>query len=600
MTDATLTLGSLRERYAAGVSPVEVVDEVYARIAARGDDHVWITLLPQETLRAAAAALDPADRDRLPLWGVPYALKDNLDVAGLPTTAACPAFAYEPEASAEVVERLAAAGALLVGKTNLDQFATGLNGTRSPYGVPVSVGDPELISGGSSSGSAVAVAAGLVPFSIGTDTAGSGRVPAALNGIVGLKPSVGLVSGRGMLPACRSLDCASVFAHDVADAAAVLAVIAGPDPDDAWSRTLPVPDAVPTPAPPAGLRLAVPARIDRWGSRGEQAAWEQTLGRIAAAGVDLVPVPMEAFFEAGDQLYSGAWLAERLDGLEDFVATSGDAVWPAVRDVLAGAAAVRGVDTFAALDRMQELRRRTHRLLDGVDALLAPTVTETFTVAEMQADPVALNSRLGRFTTFTNLLDLCALALPGLPARVPFGVTVQAPAGRDAELAGIAATLEAILAGREVAAAPADPLPGDLPGEGFDLAVVGAHLEGMPLHGDLLSRGARLVARTTTAPSYRFYALRGTTPPKPGLRRVGEGGAAIEVEVYRLPIAEVGGFLATVVAPLGIGQVTLADGGVVHGFICEPWALEDAEDITETRGWRPYLARIAAPGARPS
>lgn len=593
MTVAPLTLGSLRERYAAGASPVEIVEEVLARIAARGDDHVWITLLPPEALRAAAAALDPADRDRLPLWGVPYALKDNLDVRGLPTTAACPAFAYEPAESAEVVRRLEAAGALLIGKTNLDQFATGLNGTRSPYGVPVSVGDPALISGGSSSGSAVAVAAGIVPFSIGTDTAGSGRVPAALNGIVGLKPSVGLVSGRGMLPACRSLDCASVFAHDVADAAAVLAVIAGPDPDDAWSRSLPAPPAVPTPAPPSGLRLAVPARIERWGGRGEQAAWEQTLGRLAAAGVDLVPVGLEPFFEAGDQLYSGAWLAERLDGLEAFVEDFGHEVWPPVRAILAGAAAVRGVDTFAALDRMQEFRRRTHRLLDGVDALLTPTVTETFTVAEMQADPVVLNSRLGRFTTFTNLLDLCAIALPGVPARVPFGVTVQVVAGRDAEVAAIAATIEAVLAGRDVAAST-----GELTAQTSDsleIAVVGAHLEGMPLHGDLIARGAVLVERTTTAPTYRFFALRGTTPPKPGLRRVRDGGAAIEVEVYRMPLAEVGGFMATVVAPLGIGQVLLADGRSVHGFICEPWALEEADDITATRGWRPYLAGIVAP-----
>lgn len=575
MIPATLSVGSLREAYGAGLSPVDVVTEVHARIAARGDDHVWISVLPTETTLAAAAALDPADRDRLSLWGVPYALKDNIDLAGAVTTAACPDFAYLADADAALVARLTAAGAICVGKTNLDQFATGLNGTRSPYGAPASVADPTLVSGGSSSGSGVAVAAGLVAFAIGTDTAGSGRVPAALNGVVGLKPSIGLVSTRGCVPACRSLDCPSVFAHSVADAAAVLAAIAGFDADDPWSRPLPVPPATVRPASLAGARLAVPDDIGRWGERGEREAWEALLAGLVAAGAEIVPVDMTDLLSAGAQLYQGAWLAERLDGLEDLLAKQPDSVLPEIRAVLEGADAIRGVDTFAALSGMQALRRSTHALLGTVDALLTPTVTETFTIEQVRADPVALNSRLGTWTTFTNLLDLCAVAVPAGtgPAGHPFGVTLQVVAGRDAAVAALAAAVEAARTGV------------------LELAVVGAHLEGQPLHGDLVGRGAVLVERTETAASYKLFALRGTVPPKPGLRRVEEGGAAVEVEVYRLPTAAVGGFLATVAAPLAIGQVTLADGRQVHGFVCEPAGLAGAEDITRYGGWRAYLSR---------
>ena len=483
--------------------------------------------------------------------------------------------------------RLLEAGAILVGKTNLDQFATGLSGTRSPYGVPASVADPRLIAGGSSSGSAVAVAAGLVSFSIGTDTAGSGRVPAALNGVVGLKPSVGLVSGLGVVPACRSLDCVSVFAADVASAGLALSVVAGFDPDDAWSRTLPVPPSVPEPVALSGLRIAVPDESPEWGNRGERARWDSLLEALMGAGAELVPVTMAPFWEAGDQLYQGVWLAERLDGLEEFVRDHSDAVLPVIREVLAGGGGIRGVETFAGLSHMQELRQVVGRLLAGVDVLLTPTVSETYTIEEMLADPVALNTRLGRYTTFTNLLDLCAVAIPGSygPAGEPFGVTLQVPAGRDADVASYALAVEDLLAGRPFRPAVADSLP-----TGLELAVVGAHLEGMPLHGALLERGAVLVERTATEPAYRLFALDGTVPPKPGLCRVERGGAAIEVEVYRMPEAEVGAFLATVTAPLAIGQVVLADGRAVHGFVCEPAALQGARDITDYGGWRAYLA----------
>jgi len=593
MTSPSLDLGSLRDGYRSGAcTPGEVVESILTRIRQRGADGVWISLVDPADLRRSYRALDPADMDRLPLWGVPFAVKDNVDVAGLPTTAACPGFAYEPTQSAPLVDRLLAAGALLIGKSNLDQFATGLNGTRSPYGVPVSVADPELIAGGSSSGSAVAVAAGLVTFAIGTDTAGSGRVPAALNGVVGGKPSRGLVSIRGIVPACRSLDCPSVFATSVADVSTILATIAAYDDLDPFSRPLPLPPAAVVPVSLHGLRVGIPDRIESWGSRGEQECWDRLVELLAGAGAELVAVPMGPLFEAGDQLYGGAWLAERLSSIEWFLDEQPDQVLPVIREVLSRADDVSGVDTFAALDRIQELQRATSRLFAGIEVLVTPTVTETFSVAELLADPIELNTRLGRFTTFTNLLDLCALAVPagrGADGH-PFGVTVQAAAGADGTIVAVGAAIEGLVGGLPTpAAAEAGTRPATL-----DLAVVGAHLAGFPLHGQLLERGAQLVARTTTAPCYRLYRLPDATPPKPGIRRVGESGTGIAVEVYRLPLAQVGGFLAQVAAPLAIGQVELCDGSVVHGFVCEPWGLDGAEDISSYGGWAAYVATAAS------
>ena len=585
-----LGIASLRARYRAGsLTPGEVARTVVERIEKRGADGVWISRVDPDRLVAAADALDPASLEDRPLFGVPFAVKDNVDVVGLPTTAAYPGREAPASSSAPVVEALVRAGAILVGKTNLDQFATGLSGTRSPYGIPRSVHDHALISGGSSSGSGVAVGAGLVSFALGTDTAGSGRVPAALNGVVGVKPSIGLVSTRGVVPACRSLDCVTAFAADVADGAAVLAVIAGHDDADPWSRALPVPPATPSTVSAAGLRLAVPRSVERWGARGERAAWQRLLDRLSDAGVELVPVDLTPFLEAGRQLYDGAWIAERLDGLEELVVRHRESLHPVVREILARGLEVRGVDVFAAIDTMADLRREARRRIAHTDALLTPTVTETFTVEEMRRDPIALNARLGTYTTFSNLLDLCALALPaGGRADAPFGVTIHAPAGRDPLVAGIGATVEAVVRGAAVHPGPSEP-------EGLRLAVVGAHLRGMPLHDDLLARGAVLEARTTTAPAYRLFRLAHAEPAKPGLLRVGDrGGVPIEVEVYRLPLAEVGGLLRAVRAPLAIGQVTLADGAAVHGFVCEPEGLDGAEDITEFRGWRAFVESTAS------
>jgi len=586
-----LAPAELRATYTSGgLTPGEVIDEVYSRIAERGADATWISLVPQSVARARADSLNPAALADLPLFGIPFSVKDNIDVRDQETTAGCPAFAYPAEETARVVELLEQAGAILVGKTNLDQFATGLSGARSPYGTPTSVGDPTLISGGSSSGAAISVAANLVSFAIGTDTAGSGRVPAALNGIVGIKPSIGLVSTAGVLPACASLDCVSVFASTVADGALVLNAISGFDPHDPVSRPLARPPAQPGSTSPAGLRLGVPDGIDGWGARGEPEAWANLLELLTRSGVELVPFDPSPFLEAGQLLYDGPWVAERMSSVGDFVRSRPAAVHPVTREVLKAANGVTGEQAFRGAARLRELRRFAEQVLATVDALLTPTVTTTFSIAEMEESPIEHNASLGAWTTFTNLLDLAGVAVPAGGSEVPFGVTVQADRGRDTHVLSIASMIELLQSG-----AGAEP-PARADASSLSLAVVGAHLLGMPLHADLLACGAVLEARTRTAPTYRLHALAGGPPARPGLQRVPEGGASIEVEVYRVPRQHVGDFLSTIPAPLGIGRVALTDGSQVHGFICEPEGLVGARDITGFGGWREYLRRQSADG----
>ena len=425
--------------------PPAVVDAVLARLADRHGDAAWISTFTPAELHARADELASRGPDGLPLYGVPFAVKDNIDVAGLPTTAACPAFAHIPDRSAGAVERLLAAGAIAVGKTNMDQFATGLNGTRSPYGAPESVFGGDLIAGGSSSGSAVAVASGVVPFALGTDTAGSGRVPAAMNGIVGLKPTRGLVGTTGVLPACRSLDCVSVFAQDVPDAAAVLAVLAGPDPDDPWSRTAPL--AAPARTP----RLALADGLDFEGDTAMAAAFAAVADRAAARAADTVHVPMEPLVEAGDLLYTGPWVAERLAGLEAFLGAHSDSVLPVIRDVVRRGRDFTAVDAFRARHRLQELRAECNRAWLHADVLLMPTVPTTFTRAQLAAEPVARNLVLGRFTQFANLLDLAAVAVPAgtTPDGRPVGVTLLGPAFSEGRL--LSAATELIIPAEETA-----------------------------------------------------------------------------------------------------------------------------------------------------
>jgi allophanate hydrolase len=612
----SLQRASLHRGYGEGAfTPADVVAAVHDRIEARGQDNVWIHLVDRASAIAEAEDLARryAGRDLPPLFGLPFAVKDNVDVAGLPTTAACPDFAYVARESATVVERALAAGAICIGKTNLDQFATGLTGTRSPYGVVRNPFDPDVIAGGSSSGSAVSVAAGLATFAIGTDTAGSGRVPAGLTGTVGVKPTRGLVSTRGIVPACRSLDCPSVFALSVADGAAVLAVVAGQDASDPFSRDLPVPPPVPAPPDLNALRIGVPAHALGLDDDAA-AAFEAAVARLGRLGVRVVPVDLRPFMQVGDLLYGGPWVAERLADLEHFVSAHPDALHPVTRQILTGAIAVSGADAFRGMHALAQGRASTAAAWADADVILVPTAPEAPTVEESLADPFGPNARLGRFTNFVNLLDLAAIALPSsmTPAGVPVGVTFLGPAGSDGLLAGlgevwqraaglpVGATGFALEAAADPSAAlgtgaarevPADEAGADHADEVL-IAVVGAHLAGEPLNPVLFDLGARLHARTRTAQEYRLLALPGL-PARPGLVRVTEGGGAVDAEVYRMPAASVGPLLAGVPAPLGLGPVRLGDGSSVLGFLCESAGAQGAVDITWSGGWRAYRQSLS-------
>jgi allophanate hydrolase len=585
-----LDVTRLRSAYRSGrLTPVDVVEQVIARMADRGDDHVWISRVPVDQLRDAARS---ADLDA-PLGGIPFAVKDNIDVAGLPTTAGCPDFSYLPTTTAVAARRLLDAGALLVGKTNMDQFATGLSGTRSPYGACESVFGGDLISGGSSSGSAVAVAAGLVTFALGTDTAGSGRVPAALNGIVGVKPTRGLISTVGVVPACRSLDCVSVFAGSVADAALVAALAAGP-PVGAWDRG-PTPTAFADPLGETGaLRLGVPDKLDFAGDTAMRDAFATAVTRAEATGAKVVPVDLSPFLAAGDLLYQGSFVAERLADLATFFAEPGVSVLPVTRQVIEAGAGYDAASVYRDLHRLRELAAAAAGVFTTVDALLLPTVPTTFTIAQMRAEPIRHNLTLGRYTQFVNLLDLAAVALPaGLTADGrPAGVSVIGPAFTD----GLLAALASRLMSDRIPPSRAPVSCVDSGEETLVLAVVGKHLRGEAKHHELTERDARFVGTFRTAPTYRLYHL---SSGLPGLVQVTSGGQAIEVELWRLPLTALGGLLAQIPAPLAIGRVRLTDGTEHAGFLCEAYATASARDITQHGGWRAFQASEAA-RARPA
>jgi allophanate hydrolase len=591
----------VRAHRAKTMSPVETVERTFARIAAHGDPAIFISLRPQADVIAEARVLMAAGPAELPLYGVPVAVKDNIDVKGLPTTAACPAFAYQPVADATAVARLRRAGAIMIGKSNLDQFATGLVGVRSPYGIPRNLFDARLIPGGSSSGSAPAVAAGLVPLALGTDTAGSGRVPAALCNIVGLKPSLGLVSTAGLVPACRTLDCVSVFGLTTDDAFAALTVLAGPDAADPYSRPRPPGHLG---AMPSGIRLGVPSPGQRlfFGDRRSAAAYEAAMARFAGLGAAIVEIDMEPFYETARLLYAGPWVAERYITARALIASAPEAMHPITRDIILAGARPSAVEAFEAFYRLEGLRRMRDHVFTGIDALLLPTVPTVYTIEEVLADPIQLNSRLGTYTNFVNLLQLCGLAIPAAlhADGTPFGVTLLGSAGHDAMLASIGRVFHAAtalplgalgLAQPPLAGLSAAPAVGEIA-----IAVVGAHLGGMPLNGELKSLGARLLEATHTAADYRLYALKGTHPAKPGLLRVAHGaGHKIEIEIWAMPAAHFGGFVAAVPPPLSIGTIRLADGRSVQGFLVESEALAGARDISSFGGWRAFLAAQKVP-----
>ncbi|HVW22763.1 MAG TPA: allophanate hydrolase [Opitutaceae bacterium] len=598
MKGEPLDFASVRRRYAAGLRPAELMEEVWSRAEELADPAVWIRRAGRDELRAHAVRVEARGPAAQPLYGLPFAIKDNLDLAGVPTTAACPEFARVPDRSAAVVARLMEAGAIPVGKTNLDQFATGLVGTRSPYGVPRNPFHPDLIPGGSSSGSAVAVAAGLASFSLGSDTAGSGRVPAAFNNLVGLKPTRGRLSTRGLLPACRSLDCVSVFALTVADAQEAARAAGGFDPEDPYARREP---ASPPPAPAEGapFRFGVPAdsQLEWCGDRHSPRAFAAAAEKLEALGGARVEIDYAPFQAAARLLYEGPWVAERWAALREFVRGHPDAVHPVTRRILEPAAELNAADAFAAFHGLEALRRETEAAWARIDLLLLPTAPTIFTRAQVEADPLALNSRLGTYTNFANLLDLAALAVPAgfRGDGLPFGVTLFGPAWSDGWLARAGDRLHRALGstlgatGAPLSASPA--LPPEPAGGRILLAVVGAHLRGQPLNRQLTENGGEFVRAARTAPLYKLYALAESRPPKPGLLRVGAGeGAAIEVEVWSLAAEAFGRFVEAIPPPLGIGTLQLEDGTGVKGFICEPAALAGARDITGFGGWRAYRA----------
>lgn len=591
---SSLDLASLRAAYRAGLRPSDLVRALLARDRTDAH-HAWIARVADDRLMTMAAALDAQSPDALPLYGVPFAIKDNIDLEGVPTTAGCPEYTYVPERSAAVVERLIAAGALPLGKTNLDQFATGLNGTRSPYGACRNAFDPRYVAGGSSSGSAVAAATGQVSFALGTDTAGSGRVPAAFNHLVGLKPTRGLLSTRGVVPACRSLDCVSIFALTAEDAAQVYAAALGGDADPVYGR-VPLPHGFDF-GSSAPFRFGVP-RADQLAFFGDDAyaglfgAAAERLERLG--GVRRI-VDFEPFFEAARLLYEGPWVAERYHAIRAFIVRRPDALLPVIREIIGAASSLRTVDAFDAFYRLEALKRRCDTALAAVDVMLTPTAGFIPTIDATLADPIRVNSALGTYTNFMNLLDYAAVAVPaGFRADgLPFGVTLFAPAHQDLPLLRLAASCQRDggwpLGATGASLPPPAPIPAAVPSGQVRVAVCGAHLSGLPLNHQLVERGARLVAATHTAPAYRFYALAGGPPFRPGLIRVGADGAAIEVEVWELPATRFGSFVAAIPAPLGIGKLELADGSWVPGFICEADGVTGARDITAFGGWRRYL-----------
>lgn len=588
-----LDIEALSNGYASGsFLPRDVIHDVYDAITEQGERPVWISLRSREK-----AVLRAAKAPKGPLYGVPFAVKDNIDVAGLPTTCACPEFSYTPERSAAVVEQLEAAGAIVIGKANLDQFATGLVGTRSPYGIPRNTFNPDYVSGGSSSGSAVAVARGLVSFALGTDTAGSGRVPAAFNNIVGLKPTKGLISARGVVPACRTQDTVSVFATTVADAWRVFSIASRYDPDDSFSRAASA--RHPERKRNSELRIGIPASpLEFFGDHAAEKLYARSIERARSLGAKFVEIDFGPFTEVAKLLYQGPWVAERLSAIRGFAAKSPGSLHDVVRGIILGSNTITAAEAFDGFYRLAIFARQSEREWDKIDMLLVPTTPTIYTIADVLADPIRLNSNLGIYTNFVNLLDLSALAVPaGLREDgLPFGITLIARACEDARLAEFGDQLHRTIEDATLGATPyrldaAPALPTGVPQTGkIQLAVVGAHLSGQPLNSQLIERQAQLVRTARTSPGYSFYALENTAPLKPGLVYDGLGAGCIEVEVWEMDVSALGSLVALIPPPLGIGTLSLDDGTAVKGFLCEAHAALGARDITVHGGWRAWLA----------
>jgi allophanate hydrolase len=603
--DATgsLDLVTLTKGYASGaLTPSHIINAIYDRIAGRGEDHVWIHLVSREMALASAKELEAQGYDGRPLWGIPFSVKDCNDIIGLPTTNALKEGAYVATSTGQALDRIFDAGALLIGKTNMDQFGIGLVGMRSPYGACSSVFDDRFISGGSSSGSGVSVAAGLSSFSIANDAAGSGRVPAGFNNIVGIKPTPGLVSnacvsGGGCV---KTIETLSVFALTVEDGMKVLDLIAGYDPSYPFSK--PEADAVPlTPvAPPPHFRFGVPAggALRFFGDAEAERLFDEAIARLIAMGGEKVEVDFAPFEDTQRVLYEGPWISERALSLDSVLEKYGEAIHPVTRQILSRSGNFSALDTFAAIHRIAELKRDTRAVWQDIAVLMVPTTPTIYTKDEIAADPIQLNSNLGIYTNFVNLMGLCGIAVPnGFRADgLPLGVTFLAPGFEEARAAGIAAAFHRAT-GLNLAKFD-NPYPDAeepaLSADYREIAVVGAHLSGMPLNRELKERGGFFRRTAKTTGDYRLFALTGTVPPKPGLIRVANDGASVAVEVWALPLAGFGDFIGNIPAPLGVGKVSLDDGSTVTGFLCETTATESQSDITSYGGWREYVTSQSA------
>ena len=597
-----LAIENLAQSYeSGGMTPTLLVKDILEVVSRHHDRNIWISLVPTDELLKRAALIEerwgnlsPEERSvKAPLYGVPFAVKDNIDVAGMETTAGCPEFAYVPENHATVVELLLQAGAMLVGKTNMDQFATGLVGTRSPYGECENALDPEYIAGGSSSGSAVGVALSMVSFSLGTDTAGSGRVPAAFNGIVGLKPSLGLISCAGVVPACRSIDCVSIFAQSVKDAAHVLNLVAQSDLADPYSRVRP---SMWTTWDGSEFTFGVPSDLDCMGNDEYARCFDEAVQTLISLGGRRVEIDYDPFAKAADLLYGGPWVAERYAAVGPFIESTEGGIDPVVKEIILGGKKFSAVEFFECEYRRKDLSKKVAKAFEKINLLLMPTASTHYKRSEIAEAPIQNNTNLGKYTNFVNMMDLSAVAVPaGKTSKgMPFGVTMAAPAFRDMFLCSLSHAFQGMDTSNEkLSVSPMMIEDLEESSEGLiNLAVVGAHLSGLPLNHELTNRGARLVRACTTAPNYKLFSLPGTVPRKPGLLRVEDKGHSIEVEVWTLPASEFGSFVAGVPAPLGIGSLELDTGEIVKGFICEPYALEGAIDISNYGGFKPYLTEL--------
>ncbi|RBW48798.1 allophanate hydrolase [Marinobacter sp. F3R11] len=594
-----LDIDHLQHLYSSGdITPRALLAKLDDYQEAFRDRNIWIHYLTPDEREPFLQFLDGKAPESLPLYGVPFAIKDNIHLKGIPTTVANRHVNILPEDSAFVVRQLLAAGAIPVGKTNLDQFATGLNGTRSDFGPCGNAFDGDWISGGSSAGSSVAVALGMVSFALGTDTAGSGRVPAALNHIAGLKPTLGRLSVEGVVPACQTLDCVSIFARTMVQANQVLTLADTYNPDDPWQKKRQPPSRLISDSFTFGIPAADQLGLVEYPEA--QGLFEATIAHLEALGGRAKEIDFRPFEEAAYLLYEGPWVNERQLAINDLI-DNPEMINPVVRDVVANGDKHSASDAFRAQYRLAALKQEADRILASVDLIVTPTCPGPYTIADMIADPIALNARLGAFTNFMNLLDYAAVSVPSgfLANNMPWGVTLFGPAWSDTVLSSLANGLHQRVT--DTVGATTDPLPKEsLPGipNTLDVAVCGAHLQGYPLNSQLTERGAVLVRQTRTAPHYRFYALAGGPPYRPGLIRSEGTGGSIEVEVWRMPEDRFGTFVAGIPHPLGIGQLELEDGTWCTGFICEPCGIEGATDISETEGWRQYMSRLSTPPSK--